>query len=68
MKMLYLLMFLSSLEALGEVMKPLPQSAQTLLKQITLVSVRGALTLIPTEGVERPLSRSERMDLLLAHT
>lgn len=40
--MLYLFMFLSSLEALGEVMKPLPQSAQTLLKQITLGQRKGS--------------------------
>lgn len=40
--MLYLFMFLSSLKALGEVMKPLPQSAQTLLKQITLGQRKGS--------------------------
>lgn len=34
-------MFLSSLKALVEVMRPLPQSAQTLLKQITLGQCKG---------------------------
>lgn len=34
--MFYLFMFLSFLKVLVEVMRPLPQSAQTLLKQITL--------------------------------
>ena len=34
--MFYLFTFISSLKALVEIMRPLPQRAQTLLKQITL--------------------------------
>lgn len=59
-------MFLSFLKALAEVMKPLLQSALTLLKQVTLGQYEGSPTLILVEEVGRPL-RSKRMDLLLAH-
>lgn len=40
--MFYLCTFFSSLKALVEVMRPLPQNAQTLLKQITLGQRKGS--------------------------
>lgn len=40
--MFYLFMFLSFLKVLVEVMRPLPQSAQTLLKQIMLGHCKGS--------------------------
>lgn len=62
--MFYLFMFLFSLKALVEVMRPLPQSAQTLLKQITVGQCKGSPNThfsrrgqgSPREGVKEWLS------------
>lgn len=48
--MFYLFMFLSFLKVLVEVMRPLPQSAQTLLKQIMLGHWEGNLNTHSNRG------------------